>query len=192
MTMWDNDKDVNGDNLEEDHEYRCVENTTDEEDKAENTAKVEELSCPEVNFEVFHDDYDCSAGNGFPSLCLTGPLIVDTTDKENNAEVEEPSCSEVSSASDGFPGHCRTGPKIVDTDAEEDNLDSDFDNTEVNGLSGKDEESQDLMSAGADPNMKPNLRMKKNKESNLKMKKKMPFKIFITWFLLLPYLLVLS
>ena len=24
MTMWDNDKDVNGDNLEEDHEYRCV------------------------------------------------------------------------------------------------------------------------------------------------------------------------
>ena len=54
------------------------------------------------------------------------------------------------------------------------------DNTEVNGLSGKDEESQDLMSAGADPNMKPNLRMKKKKESNLKMKKKMPFKIFIT------------
>ena len=183
MTMWDNDKDVNGDNLEEDHEYRCVENTTDEEDKAENTAEVEELSCPEVDFEVFHDDYDCSAGNGFPSLCLTGPLIVDTTDKENNAEVEEPSCSEVSSASDGFPGHCRTGPKIVDTDAEEDNLDSDFD---------FDEESQDLMSAGADPNMKPNLRMKKNKESNLKMKKKMPFKIFITWFSLLPYLLVLS
>ena len=183
MTMWDNDKDVNGDNLEEDHEYRCVENTTDEEDKAENTAEVEELSCPEVNFEVFHDDYDCCAGNGFPSLCLTGPLIVDTTDKENNAEVEEPSCSEVSSASDGFPGHCRTGPKIVDTDAEEDNLDSDFD---------FDEESQDLMSAGADPNMKPNLRMKKKKESNLKMKKKMPFKIFITWFSLLPYLLVLS
>ena len=115
-------------------------------------------SCPVLKSTL--RSYDSCAGNGFPSLCLTGPLIVDTTDKENNAEVEEPSCSEVSSASDGFPGHCQTGPKIVDTDAEEDNLDSDFDNTEVNGLSGKDEESQDLMSAGADPNMMPNLRMK--------------------------------
>ena len=135
VTIWnsnykeDNDCYGDDDGQEEDPDRCCCEdnegdyNTTgigkdDYDDSWDGDSPEEDPNvccCEDMDGDYYPTDIDKDDDDDNLEVDPGYRCVENTTDVENNAEVEQPSCSEVSSTTG-----CRTGPKLVDTDTEED------------------------------------------------------------------------